>query len=254
MPPGNLPTMPPREPQLTSGLVQQGQTLVMGMDAFARGNLRPVEEVDSEGESSVSAVKHKIKLTTGMIAKPTDNIKSQEVWPHYNLNYGYVTQQVEFYQLSYEQYVVGESTTLLKCVDPNEIRGRLNLLVRISYLKQKGYSWPNLCTLYAAIVNHIEKHETYWVSDWRHIEEMVLEAAVQVPGEKSGGKGGKSTKAEVFYCHNFNRPEGCQLTAPHEANIGCCHRQVQHFCARCWNAAQEMHEHSKCDNTCPLVD
>ena len=40
-----------------------------------------------------------------MIAKPTSNSKTQEVWPHYNLNYGLIMQTIEFHQLSYEQYI-----------------------------------------------------------------------------------------------------------------------------------------------------
>ena len=81
----------------------------------------------------------------------------------------------------------------MNSTDPNEIHGRLNLLIRISYLKQKGHVWSNLQTLYAAIVNHIEKHESSLVSDWCHIKDMVLDTAMRVPGEKSGGRSVKST-------------------------------------------------------------
>ena len=104
-------------------------------------------------------------MQSGMVAKTTDNIKSQEVWPHYNLNFGFVTQKIEFHQISFEQYIAGKAKTLLNSTDPNEIKGCLNLMVRLSYLKQKGYAWPNLHTLYAAVVNHIEKHESSWVSN-----------------------------------------------------------------------------------------
>ena len=49
----------------------------------------------------------KKRLKSGMVAKATDNIKSQEVWPHYNLNYAYVAQPIEFHQITFEQYIAG---------------------------------------------------------------------------------------------------------------------------------------------------
>ena len=157
-------------------------------------NVALQDDHDSEGEYVISLSKRKLKLRSGMMAKPTDNIKSPEVWPHFNLNYGYVMQTIEFHQLTFEQYIAGEGKTLLNCTDPNELRGRLNLMIRLAYLKQEGFTWPNLRTLYAAIVNHIETHETTWVSDWRHIEDMVLETGIRVPREKSGGKPTKHSK------------------------------------------------------------
>ena len=151
-----------------------------GLMGFAHGNTGHGVEEDpiSDGESVASSIKPKCVVKSGMVVKATDNIKSQEVWPHYNLNYAFITQPIEFHQITFEQYIAGEGKTVLNSVDPNEIRGRLNLLIRISYLKQKGYSWPNLRALYAAIMNHIEKHESSWVSDWRSIEDMVLDSTM----------------------------------------------------------------------------
>ena len=229
----------------------------MRMSAFAQGNIGHGVEDDqlSEGELVASSIHCKKTVKSGMVAKATYNIKSQEVWPHYNLNYAYVIQPIEFHQITYEQYIAGEAKTLLNSTDPNEIRGRLNLLIRISYLKQKGHVWSNLRTLYAASVNHIEKHESSWVLDWRHIEDMVLDTAIRVPGEKSRGRSVKSTnKQQVFYCANFNQIDGCQLNTLHDAQVGRRRRSVRHICAKCWNVEQEMRDHSEVDPHCPHHD
>ena len=163
--------------------------VTQGVNAFARNNVgQQLLEQDSDGESESANKLSRKKIQSGMVALPTDNIKTPQIWPHYNLSYGFVTSAVQFHHIMYEQYVAGEVKTLLNATDPTQIKGRLNLMLRISYLKYKGYSWLNLRTLYAAVVNQIEKHEVTWISDWKHIEDMVLESAVRVSGDKGIGK------------------------------------------------------------------
>ena len=120
---------------------------------------------------------------------------------------------------------------------------------RISYLKQHGYSWSNLRMLYTAIMNHIEKHEASWVSDWRHIEDMVLESAIRIPGDKGQGKSSKN-KSEQWYCCDFNKIDGCNKHSPHDAVVRGRRRQVKHFCAKCWLSDHEMHAHAEVDPVC----
>ena len=47
----------------------------------------------SEGESDTTDISKrnskKSKKKSGMVAKPTDHVKSQEVWPHMNVIYSY---------------------------------------------------------------------------------------------------------------------------------------------------------------------
>ena len=188
---------------------------------------RQAPDPDSDGESSVSLIKKGAKTKkSGMLAMPSDNIKTPQIWPHYNLAFGFVTAAPQFHQLTFEQYVAGETKTVADALDPLEVKGRLGLMSRLSYLKHKGHAWPNLRTLYAAIVNHIEKHEASWVSDWKYIEDMVLESSIRIPGEKGVGKKVKMSQPEQWYCREFNRPEGCTKAVPHDANIRGRRRQV----------------------------
>ena len=147
--------------------------------------------IESDGESSINlggSKKHTTKMKSGMMALPSENIKSQEIWPHYNLGFGYVTSAIQFNQISFEQYIVEESKMIQKSSDPIEIKGRLSLMARLAYLKQKGHAWSLLRNLYAAIVNSIEQHDSTWSSDWRHIEEVVLDIMVRPAGGTSGSK------------------------------------------------------------------
>ena len=201
---------------------------------------RNLQDDHEDSELAVDIVHEKRKLKSGMVAIPTENIKCPQIWPHYNLTYGYVTAAIQYHQISFEQYIAGECKTISNAEDPLEVKGRLSLMSRISYLKQKGHPWTNLRTLYAAIVNHIEKQESTWASDWRDIEDMVLETSIRSVGEKGTGKVSKSTKGEQWYCGSYNRPEGCQLQLPHEATIGKRRRTVKHFCAKCWIEEQEV--------------
>ena len=109
-----------------------------------------VAEKDSDGESMDSNVKSR-KKKSGIVAMPTDNIKTSQVWPHYNLSFRFVTLTVQFHKLSWE------TKTILTASDPLEIKGRVTLMSRLAYLKHRGHTWSNLHTLYTAIVSHIEK-------------------------------------------------------------------------------------------------
>ena len=221
---------------------------LQGGDSGVPGLAGQNVNVGSDGElSSVSTVKCKKKLKTGMLAQPSDNIKSVAVWPHYNLQYEYASKPLQFLQLSFKQYIAGESRTVMSCSDTMEVRGRLNLMFRLAHLKQKGYPWECLRGLYAAVVRGIEMHETSWAGDWRHIEEMVIDVLDRnIPFKLKGKKGG-----EVWYCREFNRVEGCELQPPHEAQIGKKKRWVKHICAQCWFKEQVPRYHSENDDRCP---
>ena len=237
---------------ITAGTGMDRGTDNMGVTGFARGNMgHELAVQESDGESSISSSFKKPKrVQSGMVAKPINNIKTKEIWPHYNLTYGFVTAEVQYHQISFEQYIVGETKTIMQSSDPVEIRGRLSLMTRIAYLKYRGYNCPNLHTLYAAIINSIERHEDTWASEWRHIEDMVLELPDRKT-DKGNQKGGKPKSSEQWYCRNYNREEGCNLPAPHEAMVHRRHRNVKHFCARCWSIDSEFRDHAECDPACP---
>ena len=74
-----------------------------GLPPFITGNKgHPTADPESDSESVSSSVKCKKKLKSGMVALPTDNIKTLQIWLHYNLLFGFITVAVQFHQLSFE--------------------------------------------------------------------------------------------------------------------------------------------------------
>ena len=80
----------------------------------------------------------------------------------------------------------------------------------------------------------------------------MLDTMVRILGEK--GKGRQVKTSDTFYCRNYNKVEGCQLTSPDEAIIGHRRCQVHYVCAKCWSIDQEAREHSELDVQCPHHD
>ena len=99
------------------------------------------------------------KARSGILDKATTNIQQKQVWPQQNLGEDWADEDVEFKQLRFEHLVAGETRTIETCTDPAKILGRLRLLRRISYLKLRGYDWPLLRKMYAAILTSIETKE-----------------------------------------------------------------------------------------------
>ena len=234
---------------LTSGGATMATTAPLAEGGNVMGCQNQEEPQISDGESSSisnnkTSNKRK-KIKSGMVAKVSENVKSQEVWPHYNLMYNFVVDTVSFKELSFEQFIAGEVRTISKCKDLIEQKGRLNLLERLSYLKHKGHSWQSLRSLFAGIVNSIERHDDTWASDWRHIEEVVLDSG---PSNKNTGEGGvKDEKKMTYFCRNFNSPQGCDQIAPHDALIGKKKRKVKHICSKCFIKEGEIKNHSQND-------
>ena len=225
---------------------------LVGLGALAAQNNSPIIE-DDEGGSSVSVQCKNKKLKSGMLAKPSDNIKSVEIWPHFSLQYAYAASPVRFEDMTFEQLVAGELKTIISCTDVIEIRGRLELLFRITHLKIKGYMGEVLRSFYAAVVRAIEQYEKTWASDMKPIEEFCIDPADRIKTRVSAAKGGASRKGEEWFCKAFNRTEGCTLSPPHEAMVGRPprSRMVKHFCAKCWIHDQTVKGHSEVDPNCP---
>ena len=216
-----------------------------------------VDEEESESDNQSDTGKKRKKLESGINAKPAQNVKSVQIWPHYNLQCAYAATPLTFNQLTFEQLIAGETKTISNSADNVEKLGRLNLLNRLSVLRNKGYPWPKLRNLYAAVVREIKMHNIMWCDDWRHIEDAVIDPSdwvISKVGDKQPDKKKDKEAREEWFCRNFNKPEGCQLSAPHEALVGrpAHWRQVKHFCAACYIQKKEINNHSEASSECPL--
>ena len=85
-------------------------------------------------------------------AKPMSNVKYQLTYPHFSLGQvsGFIGQNLHFHNLTYEQFIAGELTTISNC---EEKEGQLELLQKISLWKLRAnVVWSQVCSAYAHII------------------------------------------------------------------------------------------------------
>ena len=143
-------------------------------------NLNKQEEGESEiskllamGEGDAKTGKSR----SGILDKATTNIQLKQVWSQQNLGEDWADEDVEFKQIKFEHMVAGETRTIETCTDPAQILGRFRLLRRIAYLKLRGYEWPLIRKMYAAILTSIETKEYSWESNFDQFETILYRKA-----------------------------------------------------------------------------
>ena len=210
---------------------------------------------EADGESLCSFTihghcKHKKKLKSGMLDKATASISHKEIWPQKNLLEDLADADLEFKQLQFEQFVAGEIRTIEVCLSSTEIKGRLQLLRRMAYLKVRGNDWNLVITMHAAIVRSIETGENSWSSNFDRFEN-ILNRKKDPPKDKSNkDKKDKSKEPREWYYRAFNRPEGCPEQRSHWARIGNRDRFVQHICAVCLLRDGQKNNHGEGSQDC----
>ena len=120
-------------------------------------------ESSSSSKYSISPQKWEIN------AKPNSNIKTQQRYPHFSLRQvsGFIGQNLQFYQLTYEQFIARELTTISTCTNAEEIEGRTEVLQRVTLWKLRAnVMWAQVCNAYAHIIRKIENKEIMWRANW----------------------------------------------------------------------------------------
>ena len=64
----------------------------------------------------------------------------------------------------------------------------------------------------------------------------------------------KPKTESVWFCHTYQRPEGCNKDAPHSGRIGTQIRSLLHICATCWLKEKIKRPHPECSMECPNKD
>ena len=120
-------------------------------------------------------------MKSGINAKLTSNVKDQLRYLHFSLGQisGFIGSNLQFHQLSYEQFIAGELTTIVNSYDPNERNGRVELLQKVSLWKLRAdVTWNQVCNAYAHVITRLENREITWAADWdrfeKHIYDMVI--------------------------------------------------------------------------------
>ena len=150
------------------------------------------------------------RYRSGISAKSNSCVRDQLCYPHFSLGQmsGFIGQNIQFHQLSYEQFIAGELTTISLCSDPDEIRGRTELLQHISLWKLRAnMAWPQVRNAYAHIIRKIENREINWFSEWDRFERHIYDKIVTTTNSKieKKVKSNNGPIESVWYCKNYQK-------------------------------------------------
>ena len=196
--------------------------------------------------------KHK-RVRSGMLDKATSNIVHKEVWPQKNLLEDWADEEMEFKNMQFEHHVAGEVRTIETCTDPAQILGRLRLLRRMAYAKLRGYEWPLIRKMYAAILRSIEAKEYTWADNFDRFETILYRKA-SLYTKQSAREPIREWDQKKWFCRDWNNG-GCSKQAPHRAWVGTGANQVSrvvvHICAACYMKERAVKEHPEGHESCP---
>ena len=211
---------------------------------------------NSSSDKTYAGTKKQItrKKNSGINAKPYSQVKQELVYPHYSLaqHPSFIGIPLNFHNLSYEQFLAGELTTIMNSTSNEERQGRVTLLHKIAAWKlMSNTTWPQVRNTYAHVVRRIENKEISWSSNFDKFERHIY--------EKISSKNDKMDKKKIsiksdWFCKQFQRSEGCSKETPHMAIVNGQNRQVSHFCAACWQKDRRKKWHSESSPECPLKE
>ena len=213
-----------------------------------------------EGRSDPDSEGRVTKVRSGILDRAATNIRRKETWPQQNLGEDWAEEQIEFKHIRFEHLVAGECRTIKTCTEPAQILGRLKLLKRIAYLKLRGFEWPMLRRMYAAILTSIETGEYSWESNFDRFKTTLYSKAMLDQKGPSHAIGDKSRNepARRRFCRDYNRPEGCPKPSPHTIWSGSGHnatkKLVYHYCGSCLLKGKVCNEHPEGHPECPYRD
>ena len=206
---------------------------------------KPLQLMQCMGCSGID----KSKLKSGKYVKSNINIKVQEQWPHLNVLRKYC-KRTTFDQLEFETFVAGEVKIISNIHNNNELRARLDFLMKISHWLCRCRDWPLVRGLYEAVLESIELGEETWFSDFSHYESMVPNVIrqdikeIRIPTIKS------KDRMEIYWCKMYQR-NSCLEKSPHMAQLKPDEPPIPvvHCCAHCLQKDNRRMEHP--ESECP---
>ena len=159
-------------------------------------------------------------IKSGMLDKATANIVHKEIWPQKNLLEDWADEDMEFKHMQFEHHIAGEIRTIETCTEPAQILGRLRLLRRMAYAKLRGYDWPIIRKMYAAIVRSIEAKEYSWSDNFDRFETILYRRTISNSRQNPRGEREHREHNKKWFCRDWNKNEGCSKQSPHKAWFG----------------------------------
>ena len=183
-----------------------------------------------------------------MSKKASDKVKYPQTWPHSVLQFEFVSQNVQFKDLTFNMFVAGECEILTsKHISKKEFKGRLKLLKKLAYLVNI-HDWKRVLQFYAAWLRRIEMGLNSWRDDSSTIENAMLfnKSFGKLLGRESSSKSG-----QTWWCQDFNKHKCSVNSASHQKNILGQSRLVQHICRTCCRIDKKQLQHPENSSACP---
>ena len=212
---------------------------------------------NEEGKCEACAEECKQHKKSGMLDKATANIRHKEIWPQKNLLEDWADEEIEFKHILFEHMVAGELRTIEISTEPAQILGRIRLLRKMAYAKLRGYEWPIIRKMYAAIVRSIESGENTWETNFDRYETILYRRPPTRREDRSNPSQNtqqNNQSNKKWFCRDWNKGN-CTKTAPHKAWFGtgtnAVSRTVLHMCATCYMKDKTQKDHPESHESCP---
>ena len=191
---------------------------------------------------SRSQSKRRGKLCSGINEKPKESDLVMKVeWATAMLG---TKHEVSFDQMSFDQYMMGESQILNKSkILEAERDTRIYLMKRISKLNEK-LGFHKSKELYRESLNAIEKGEFFWC-DFYQIERLKNEIRfnnMKVDYSSYERRKSDAVSNELKWCKDFNANK-CAFTTHHNGKFAGQIVKLHHICRICWSKLKEKKFH-----------
>ena len=189
---------------------------------------------------------------SGITAKASHKVVKAVTYPQFTLGQTsvFVASEIGFNQLTYDQFIAGEITTIARTTSRKEKAGRIRLLQNIAHWKLRpSVYWQQLRNVYALVLRDIENKVIDWTSDFNVYQHSLADK--QNITSKANKTYSTVNNNNNWFCRQFQKQEGCPREPPHIQKIGNRDRQVQHFCAKCWLKEKSKKPHSESAPECP---
>ena len=150
--------------------------------------------------------------------------------------------EVNFDQLTFDQYIMGETQILNQShICDAERDTRIYLMKRISKLNEKLH-FSKSKELYREVLNSIEKGEFFWC-DFYEMERLENEIRfnnmkVHDTGSDRHVQKFESNSNEFKWCKDFNAGK-CTFTTHHNGKFAGQVLKLHHVCRICWSKLKE---------------
>ena len=178
---------------------------------FTGASIAPLRTTDHPGASGVRR-----KILSGKYSNTSQEVRSQQAWPHVMLDRAYCAEVPEYADLTWPQFFAGMTSKILGEISVRAIgthtENQLKHLNRISEYACNT-SRSSMLDFNSAVFQAIEHGHLSW-NNWpqihafheKHLDSLRLQA--HNSGDQKGGKSEKSAKKSTFVSTDYMRSQG----------------------------------------------